>query len=183
MGATWNYVDISDMTEPILGRPILEALSIHTRDLLAAVVDKIGSSVDVSDIYGLRDPPDGSVARILHEGLYHRDRGMAGDAYEEEDEAWLNFDQGSKDEMNDSILSSLRKAEGNESSKKSMEILSALINNYRNVLRIKLGNEEPALVEAMKLELKRDATPVTTKPRRYTQEGGKFIQRYISRVI
>ena len=44
------YVAMSEMAEPILGRPILEALGINTRDLLAAAVDKVGSSLDVSHL-------------------------------------------------------------------------------------------------------------------------------------
>lgn len=177
------YVAMSDMSEPILGRPILEAFGIHTRDILAAAVDKVGSSVDLFDIDGLRKSPEGGVARIPNEGLYHRDRSTTGDAYEDEDEAWLDLVQDSKKEMDESISSALQKAEDNGISNKGKETLSCILNNYRDVLRMRLGNDSPELVDAMKVELKRDATPVAAKARRYTQDGRKFMERYVNRVI
>ena len=54
------------MSEPILRSPILKALFIHTTDGLAAGLDEGGFSVDVSEVGGLRVPPEGIVVRIMN---------------------------------------------------------------------------------------------------------------------
>lgn len=51
------------------------------------------------------------------------------------------------------------------------------------MLRVRLGNDPPANVEPMQLDLKEGCRPVATKSRRYTPEGRKFMERYVSRVI
>ena len=177
------YVAMSEMAEPILGRPILEALGINTRFLIAAAVDKVGSSLDVSHLDGYQGSPGGSVARVLNEGIYHRDKGMTSDEYDDEDEAWLDLGKDTEQEVDNAILNAVQKAEDNGISNTGKKTLSSMLNTYRDILRLRLGNYPPALVDAGKVELKEDLTPVAAKTRRYTRDGGKFMERYVNRVI
>ena len=177
------YVAMSEMAEPILGRPILEALGINTRDLLAAAVDQVGSSLDVSHLDGYQGSPGGSIARILNEGIYHRDKGMTSDEYDDEDEAWFDLGKDTEQEVDNGILNAAKEAEDNGISNTGKKTLSSMLNNYRDVLRLRLGNDPPALVDAMKVELKEDLTPIAAKTRRYTRDGRKFMEHYVDRVI
>ncbi len=73
MERTWNYeivkwhVAKGSVPDPLLGRAVLEALGINTKELLEAAIGKIGTSVDVDKLMGHQSYPDGSIARIIKE--------------------------------------------------------------------------------------------------------------------
>ena len=98
-GVRWLVTDQA-VGDPLLGRPLLEALGPNTRDILAAAAEKHAGVVDVSALVGT-DPanaPSGRVARIL-EGVYHAD-GAADDAdLEEEDEDEADLQEGAEESM------------------------------------------------------------------------------------
>ena len=62
--------------DPLLGRPILEALGLNARNMLAAAAEKHSGVVDMSTFFGT-DPEvaqEGRISRVL-EGVYHADGG------------------------------------------------------------------------------------------------------------
>ena len=86
-------------------------------------------------------------------------------------------------EVDNAILNAVQKAEDNGISNTGKKTLSSMLNNYRDVSRLRLGNDPPALVNAMKVELKKYLTPIAAKTRRYTRDGRKVMERYVDRVI
>ena len=78
------YVETKDVPEPILGRTALELLGINTRELLAAAVGKLGSGIDMSENANPQGNPKDTVARIMmHHGLFHEDKGLEAESYDE----------------------------------------------------------------------------------------------------
>lgn len=72
--------------EPLLGRPLLEALGLNTREILAAAADKHHGQVDVSTLCQqyIDLQPDGRIARVL-EGFFHADGGFDDSDLDEDD--------------------------------------------------------------------------------------------------
>lgn len=54
---------------------------------------------------------------------------------------------------------------------------------FRDVLRVRLGNDPSSKAEPMIIDLKKGFTPVSAKPKRYVLEGQKFMDRYVDRVL
>ena len=101
------------MSEHILGRTILQALSINKMELRAAAGEKVGSSLDLAHLDGFQRSLGGIIARILNEGIYHRDRDMTSYEYDDEGEAWSELGQDREKEVDNAILNALKKAEYN----------------------------------------------------------------------
>lgn len=55
--------------EVILGRPMLEMVGIHSKELLTSVVDRMGASVDVGAMVDPENYSAGSIACILKDGV------------------------------------------------------------------------------------------------------------------
>ena len=55
------YVTEQHITEPLLGRPVLEALGLDTRKILSAAADKFSGEVDVSSLMQ-QSSPGGTIA-------------------------------------------------------------------------------------------------------------------------
>ena len=62
---------IQDVKEPLLGRPILRALGLNTKEVLEAACDKFKVSVDANKLLPDEDYPEVSIARFLSSGIYH----------------------------------------------------------------------------------------------------------------
>lgn len=82
-----SYITKQNDSEPLLGRPVLEALSLNTKSVLAAAADRYNVSLDLSDL--CTNHEGGCFAR-LNDGVYHSDRG-ADDDESEEKEQWLDL--------------------------------------------------------------------------------------------
>lgn len=87
---TW-HVSISDATETLLGRPVLEARGINTKDLLAAVADKMGESTHILSLLSDTQYPKVTVARIMHDRVYHSNKGVEENTHEIEDASCLDL--------------------------------------------------------------------------------------------
>lgn len=77
--------------DPLLSRPLLEALGINTRDILAAAAEKHSRIVDVKTLLNPKDDlnSNGRVFRII-EGLFQVNNGAYDvDLYDED--VWLNL--------------------------------------------------------------------------------------------
>ena len=61
------------MGEPLLGRPVLEALGLDCRKVLAAAADRHGGTIDVSNLVANKiDFRPGRIGRVL-DGIFHAD--------------------------------------------------------------------------------------------------------------
>ncbi len=88
--------------EPLLGRPLLEALGLDTKETLAAACDKYEGSVDAKEIMNELAYANGSIARILDTGIYHSDNAVEEDGTEDID--WLDLGQDTKEELDSAMM-------------------------------------------------------------------------------
>lgn len=84
---------MSDVPDPLLGRPTLEALGTNTKDLFAGATDKTGNSIGVSSIISVQNSPEGSIASIINGGLYHGDKSVSDDTADGEGDSWFDLGQ------------------------------------------------------------------------------------------
>lgn len=88
-GLRW-LVTPQALGEPLLGRPVLEALGLECHKVLAAAADRHGGTVDASTIIGNQsDFGSDRIGRVL-DGVFHADGG-ANDA-DLNDDGWLDLD-------------------------------------------------------------------------------------------
>lgn len=70
----WTITD-QTVGEPLLGGPVLEALGLNSREMLAAAAHKYSGSVDASLLPTLHTTHGtGRISRVM-EGIYHEDGG------------------------------------------------------------------------------------------------------------
>lgn len=88
-----------DVSEPLLELSTFEALGSNTKELLAAAVDRMGTSVDLSALLPRQNFPEVKLAQILSQGLYHHEKGFMSENYDEEDVSWIDLGQDTKTEI------------------------------------------------------------------------------------
>lgn len=124
------------VTTPLLGRPILEALGINTRELLAAAADRFSGSVDADQMLATLDERgDGRVSRLM-EGVFHSEGGE----HEEDDGAtpvWCDIGGETESEWENELLEKVREAKDKGLSSDGCNTLEAMLRNHRNVVRIR----------------------------------------------
>ncbi len=69
----------------------------------------------------------------------------------------------------------LKIAKDNGMSNEGHQRLTNLVEGYKDIFRIRLGNDEPARVEPMKVQLENNSRPVIAKARRYSESQRKFL--------
>ncbi len=89
-GIRWIVTD-QTVGEPLLGRPLIEALRLNTRNILAAAAEKHSGAVDVATLFGTNPEvsQDGRISRVL-EGVYHA-AGGPDDADLDNNDGWLDL--------------------------------------------------------------------------------------------
>ena len=181
-GVRWLVTDQA-VGDPLLGRPLLEALGLNTRDILAAAAERHSGVVDVSTFFGTGSDhsPSGKVARIL-EGVFHADGG-ADDADLDEDDGWL--DMGPEDPSEKEQVRKKRVQEASEKgmSDKGREELEKLLIEYGDVIKLRLDGKEPAKIDPLRVNLKQDAVPIRAKQRRYPPPKKEFMTRYVRQLL
>ena len=176
------YVATGYVAEPLLGRPILEELGLNTREMLAAASDRFNGAADVRHLLPMHDYKEGSIARLIQDGIFHSDHGFTNEDGEEEDKSWLDLGEDSELEIRQAFGKILRASSENGLSAKGQKRLSKVLNEYRDVFRLRLGCDPPAKVEPMKIVLTSGAMPVRAKTRRYTLEQRAFLSRYVKKL-
>eukprot|EP00171_Calliarthron_tuberculosum_P004706 IDg4706t1 len=154
------HVSVEDMNEPLLGRPILEALGLNTKELLAAACDRLEGDVDATDILLANDYADGSCAKTIASGLYHATGKYENhNDLEDNDEMFVDIGEDTPDEISDALNTLVKTARPNGLSSSGEKMLNGILENYQNVFRIRLGKDPPAKVQPMRVELKPNTTP------------------------
>lgn len=94
-----------------MGRPILEALALNTRELLAAAADQYGESVDAKRLIGLiSDAREGRVKRAM-KALFHVGSGEDVKDYQESSCKWRDIGGETTEEREQALFAMLAEAE------------------------------------------------------------------------
>lgn len=176
-GVRWLVTNQS-VGEPLLGRPLLEALGLNTQEILSAAAEKYSGAVDVSTLMDKDDkPPKGRVARIL-EGVYHAKGGVDETDLNDED-GWIDLGPEHPAEKEVILSKKIQEAEANGLSTKGSKTLEKILRDFGDVIKLKLEGGPPADIEPLKIHLKADAVPIRTKQRRYPPPKKEFMTRYV----
>ena len=181
-GVRW-LVTNQAVGDPLLGRPILEALGLNTRDILAAAAEKHAGVVDVAALFGAGSyhKPRGKVARIL-EGVYHADGG-ADDADLDENDGWLDLGPEDPSEKEKVLAQKILEAREQGMTEKGHKELQGLLPEFGDIIKLELDAGEPADIEPLRVNLKPDAIPVRAKQRRYPPPKKEFMARYVRQLL
>lgn len=172
-------VATENVEEPLLGRPIQEALGLNTKKIMEAACDRYNGLVDANDILEEQECSIGSVAKILTNGIFHSARGAECSAGEIRQE----LGEDSSEELDDALRTILEKAESNGISACGKQRLNRLLRKYRKVFRIRLGPGPPAKVEPMRISIDPNAVPFLTKLRRYPAEQRDYMKTFTDRLV
>ena len=190
----WKISD-QDTEFVILGRPVMDALGINTRDIFGEVCDKFSGVVNVDSLMGKdrkeRDESDTNngreqtLASILARDqmdVFHSQGGQGNDHLEDENVySDLGDDPGS--DLDETLNNLVMEAQGNGLSEAGVERLSELLRKYRKIFRLRLGASEPAQVEPMKIQLKEGLKPVRVKARRYSADERAWLENYVDKLV
>ena len=179
-GMKWLVTD-QTVGDPLLGRPVLEALGLNTRNILAAAAVKQSGEVDVPSLFDSTPTPSGKVARIL-EGVFHANGG-ADDADLNEEDGWLDMSPEDPTEKSKVQEKKIDEASKNGISDEGKEELKSLLLEFQDNVKLKLNAEEPADIEPMRVNLNPGATPVRAKQRRYPPPKRDFMIPYVRQLL
>lgn len=168
--------------EPLLSRPLLEALGFDCHQVMRSASDRFGGSVDVSTLVGNgSDFASGRVGRII-DGVFHADGG-ADDADLDDDDGWLDLGPEDPAEKEKILQGKLKEAKEHGLSESGCEELEGLLREFSDTIKLKLDVGEPADIEPLKIALQPDAKPIRAKQRRYPQPKRAFLTRYVQELL
>lgn len=168
-----------EVPECLLGRPILEALGMDTKEILEAAIDKHGGAIDASLLLPSGSHREGSVARLLASGLYHSDGALhEDDGIEGTDYQVVDLGIDTEEEIQDAFHTLVSGAHERGMSGEGSRELQNMLLEYRDVFRIRLGPDPAAKAEPMALTLKPGYTPHIAKVRRFTPDQRQFMEGY-----
>ena len=156
------------MDELILGRSFLHAIGFNLSEHLSQIHQDINGRC----IEDLTSSPT-RLSSISYKGTSYL--GPDDDPIDIECVASSSFGIDSDADIEQCISDIVEDASRNEISDAGAERLKDMLRLFRDVLRIKLGSDPPARVEALSLKLKVGAKPFKSKQRRYSPEHRKFI--------
>lgn len=150
-GVRWLVTDQA-VGDPLLGRPVLEALGLNTRNILAAAAEKHSGEVSVSALFSSETSSCGEVSRIL-EGVLLAD-GRGDDADLDDDDGWLDMGPESSSEKKSVLDGKVKEASDNGMSNEGIKVLRNLLCAFDDVVKLKLDSTKPADIEPMRVNLK-----------------------------
>ena len=172
-------VPVAPANEALLGRPTLKALGLNTSQVMRAAANRYHGDIDFSELVPDVDYEEGTIARIIQDdGIYHSDRGI--DCID--DVPHIEIGQDDPEEKSKLKEEQIKKASDNGLSQKGAETLRSIMEDFDDVLRIRLGNEPPAKVEPMQVEVIPSARPIIAKNRRYSKDQRLFISNFVQRL-
>lgn len=156
-----------ELSDPLLGRPVLEALGLSTREILAAAADRFCGSVDMERLVGtFAEEGDGRVSRVM-EGVFHADGGQDGDKDDKTQGEWCDIGNETKEEWEDSLRKSVAQAKKNGMTAGGLLSLEELLRKHRDIVRVRYNGGTAARVRPLELRITDGAHSVRAKPRRY----------------
>lgn len=177
---TW-YVAVQDASDPLLSNGLLKALGLDAREALAAACERYNGVADASTLMPDDHYATGSIGRILAEqGVYHSDGGSE-DEEDKEDPIYLELGEDTEEQVQDACKELLQKARNNGMTSKGLDHLTVLLKEYRDIFRIRLGNDPPAKVEPMQVKLDPSVPAIIAKSRRYSPGQRGYLTAFLKR--
>lgn len=173
------FITSQTVSEPLLGRQVLEALGFNTTDILEAAAARHHGSVDLSHI--CTDKDSGRIARV-YDGVYHSEKGVD-DHSDDESDQWLDLGDDDEGEWEQTLQKSLEDATINGISQDGRTKLEALLREFKDIIRLRLNSREPARVKPLELKLKPDSVPVRAAQRKYSPEKRHFMEKYVENLL
>lgn len=162
----------------LIGRPLLEALGLDTKTILEAASDRHNGIVNVPDILLTQiEPQKGTLAKFIREGIYHHQH--ADDGYVSDEDIYIDLGEDMPGEVELALQKKVTEAKANNLSSEGVTELQALLREFTEIFRVRLGKTAPAKVPPMRVKLKTGARPVIAKARRYSADQRMFLEKYI----
>lgn len=173
------YVAVQEVPEPLLGRPVLQALGLDTRATLEAASIEHDGVVDLAQILSPEELKEGTIARVVEGGIFHQTAPKLNAIEEDLPVCEIGVDD--KEEIDDAFKELIRSAK--ENGFKRHEELGHLLKKHRGVFRCRLGHDPPAKVEPINVSLQKDARPVRCKVRSYSNEQRNVMKEFIDNAV
>jgi len=172
----WMVTD-QGCAESLLSRPVLERIGLVARDVIERAADRLGGEVDVAELGG----GIGRISRIMEEGVFHSNGGV--DERDVDVEDWLDFGEDEPEEKERALTKAVDVATENGISTDGRQTLATMLEEFSDVLRIRLGRGLPADVEPMVIELRENVRPVRVSQRRYPPAKRQFLERVTDKLL
>ncbi len=111
----------------------------------------------------------------VFEGIFHSNRALDGEMDDDEPD-WLDLGTDTEEEVQTAYSKMLNTVQNNGLLESGREKLSSLLLEYRDVFRLRLGNDLPADVHPMEVVLLPGAQSVRAKSRPYSAEKHLFLR-------
>ena len=172
------YVAECEMDEILLGRPFLNSIGFN----LDRHLEKLGEHENPEDDSSESDSVGKlalpvKIASVGYSGLSYLSTND--DPIELPENMAAKIGTDSKESIDSAFEGMLQTATKNGVSAKGRKRLEGLLQTYRDIFRIKLGVDEPARVEPLKIECVAGARPFKTPQRRYAPLQTAFINKTI----
>jgi len=173
----WLVSD-QDADEALLGRPDLKRLGLDTSKLFRAAAAANEGCIDFdSDITSQNK--GGKISRILNGGMYHSSPDE-GDS--EELDHFVEIGPETIEEKKKAIDEKIEEAVTNGISKNGAVKLRKILENYEDVLRVRLGNDPPAKVVPMKVRIKEGARVSIARTRKTTPVKRAYMKSFVEQL-
>lgn len=156
------------MDETLIGRPFLNAIGFNLRDHLL----KVSESIDGKHISEIK-PNLVKLAASSYQGLSY----MSAEDYPIQlpDCISVGIGTDSESSITAAFKSIIVEVQRNGISAHGYNRLNALLQKYRDIFRIKLGNDPPAKLPALSITPTPDSKPFRSLQRRYAPQQKEFI--------
>lgn len=173
-----------DMSEILLGKPLLKALGIDVDDYLEAnrsVLHNKTFNTDLLAQINSASNASGKAARLsCYSGLTAENADP--DLIEPLPSAGAAMGEDTEDEIQDAFRKMIQNAKDREMSQKGLQSLRELLQEFRDIFRIRLGKDDPAKIPPMEVKLKVGAKPVKSHQRRYAPAQRAFLSSTVKKL-
>lgn len=166
------YVTTQFLSEPLLGRPVLEAIGMNTSNILTTAANKYNGLLALAHL--CTNNEGGHIVQ-MYDVVNHSDCGVDDDNFKE-DEEWINLGDDKDENWEAALQTALEDASKNGISKEERSELEHLIREFREAIRLLLNNCKPAMVKPLEIYLKTNSVPVRAGQQKYTPEKQKFTE-------
>lgn len=161
----------AEMSEVLLGRPLLRSLGFDFKEHL----QKMASKIDNRSVQEIENSKKKS--KLSYQGLVYGE--VDDDPIEHPAHMVSGFGKDEPETITSEFNRILREAKENGITKAGEERLTSILEKYRDSFRIKLGMDPPAKVEPLKIKPKKNAKPYRSPQRRYAPPQRAFISHTI----
>lgn len=123
----------------------------------------------------------GSVGRVYY-GIYHSDGGVDDDKSKDE-EQWLYLAEDMDVDWEAALLNAIEHASKNGISNEGRIKLEHIIREFRDVIRLRLNNRDPAIVKPIKIHLKPNSVLFRAPQTKHSPEKREFMDQYVDYLL